>query len=142
MPLFVVMTNLPGPGVGALIDEKLRELDDQIIGDVVNAAVLTAALKSAAEGASEFVELENEHGAGVGPSSGVTWHTENSFLSDKTLVKLGPFADPERVKALERVADAAAAYHRELGHHARMGDHEYAEGVDLREALAALKAPK
>lgn len=117
MPLFVVMTNLPGPGAAALLDEipRDREAGDGWKRDaqgVVWVAVPQA--KASVNGASEFVELENERGAGVGPSSGVTWHTESSFLSDKTVVKLGPFA-PCDSAAIERGAEAIDDLLQQLG---------------------------
>jgi hypothetical protein len=97
VPLFVVMTNLPGPGAhAALVEAGLSTQDDTAVRDALD------------KGACEFVELENEHGAGVGPSSGVTWQTESSFLSDKTLAKLGPFvADTKYCQAIEALREIA-----------------------------------
>jgi hypothetical protein len=101
VPLYVVMTNLPGAAARALLNERLTNGAEGPIEELLQAV----------DGACEFVELENEHGAGVGPDSGVTWHTESSFLSDKTVVKLGPFApcDENAVRrGAERIDDLLA----------------------------------
>jgi hypothetical protein len=104
VPLYVVMTNLPGPGARALLNERLTNGAEGPIEELLQAV----------DGACEFVELENEHGAGVGPDSGVTWQTESSFLSDKKLVKLGPFA-PCDSRAVERGAEAIDDLLQQLG---------------------------
>jgi hypothetical protein len=103
--LYVVMTNLPGPGAHALLEESGHAFGGKT-GD--EAAEHSRQMREVLEGASEFVELENEHGAGVGPSSGVTWVTENSFTSDKTYAKLGPFEPPITRARLDAVKQTLA----------------------------------
>lgn len=94
MPLYVVMTNLPGPGAQALVREVLEETvpvrpEDRVANRVIEAAA----------GASEFVELEDEHGRGVGPASGVDWQTKSSF-DGPTYALLGPFVAEREHRAL------------------------------------------
>lgn len=105
--LYVVFTNGPGPGAEAL----LRSIESEDSSSALKPAVIRrdVALAEVAEGACEFVELENAQGMGVGPNrSGADWQEWKDGLK-----ALGPFGPaPQHVgDALEDVFDSVFEEH-------------------------------
>jgi hypothetical protein len=102
--LYAVFTNRPGPGVRALIGEAFQRARDAERGDLMSAVL------AAADGACEFVELEDEGGRGVGASVGVNWTQTDSVgeLRAPGLWKLGPFRPPHGREHAEPPAPAEA----------------------------------
>lgn len=85
LTLYFVTTALPGPGAGALVRDKARELQER--GYVLG---MVDELAEAADGACEFVELEDGDGDSRGANAtGAAWLPHPT---DPKLHRLGPFA--------------------------------------------------
>lgn len=114
MRLFVVMTNLPGPGAHALLQESGHAFGGKT-GDA--AAEHSRQVREVLAGASEFVELEDEHGASHGADVGVSWETVSPFTGPST-ARLGPFHDAAEVEDLRRaLADLVKLAEEARGHY-------------------------
>lgn len=87
--LYVITTNMPGPGAKALVELRARNLDER--GYIIPAIAETA-LADAADAACEFVELEDTDGCGHGPGTGVDWGRD-----DAGRPRLGPFLSAQQV---------------------------------------------
>lgn len=102
MKLYVVTTNTPGPGASAMVKHTADELREQ--GYIVG---MVDELAAAANGACEFVELEDADGHGVGPASGVEW---SDHPTADGLKRLGPFVAPLTERELDAVSTALDGY--------------------------------
>lgn len=98
MKLFVVTTNSPGPGAGPLVRMKATDLEAK--GYVLG---MVDQLADAADGACEFVELEDEHGCGHGPAVGVGWDEHPATAG---LKRLGPFVPARLVQSMDQIESA------------------------------------
>lgn len=99
MKLYVVTTNSPGPGAGPLVRMKATDLEAKgyVLGVVDQ-------LADAADGACEFVELEDEHGHGRGPGTGVEWDDHPDGKGK--LKRLGPFVPARLVQSMDQIESA------------------------------------
>lgn len=103
--LYVVMTNLPGPGAAAHVREAAGAM--RIGGNVVDALV------AAADRGCEFVELEDAEGNGVGSSSGIDWDerpaSDSTWGKAKTFHRLGPFVAAKDYDEMQGALEEARA---------------------------------
>lgn len=112
--LYVRLTNLPGPGTAALLDEQLGLLQatdsyraaEPALRELLDETYRCA--KLAALRASEFVELENAEGHGQGDDTGADW------IGDGQSVRLGPFAPIAALERLEAVEAWEKTYAEDL----------------------------
>lgn len=122
MQFYVVTSNLPGPGAGHFVAEKARELQDS--GYVVG---MVEELAQAADHACEFVELEDEHGHGQGPDSGITW---SEHPTSANLKRLGPFEVASEVERQLRVLALEVDRINALGGRLESGEPDEGPGAD------------
>lgn len=98
--IYVVFTNLPGPGVRALIEEAIEGTDDhtplgQVLGKIM----------AAAGSGCEFVEVEDADGNGAG-ETGLVW--DEHSVGDGVR-RLGPFRPPAPTAGLMERTSAEPA---------------------------------